>query len=391
MPHRPEHPTPKYPAHSGQPHPMRSPSSPATLYHNHHPMHPMEAAARAGYQHPQQLHPQGRPTYPYAPPPPPPHMAYHIQSMWHHSTDMHYRINHYAAQQQQQQNYHQHHQQQRAVHATQRIEQVQSHGSGERQRKRDSSEIYSQEVATPSSSKSIMTRTHNDSEVEVAVSALMMAATASTSSDFTIQSTPATRCPESIPFKKRKKHLDLMRRNGGEIASTTLARQTPETPCQVSPVSSKSNNDQQLGEEPSSVQTPIVQMSSSCHLDSYDGNNGHALTYSDKIGGTTEIAATSLHRDGTNYSTISNFPSILHSVLTFDVLQWLPHGLAWKIVRWDGLRREILPRFFPQLCHNDEDGNGSGSIDEFLWHVRAWGFCEIKDGSDTGAYSHKVS
>lgn len=126
-------------------------------------------------------------------------------------------------------------------------------------------------------------------------------------------------------------------------------------------------------------------------MDSYDAKNGHALTYSAKIGETTDITATLLHRDAANYSTISNFPSILHSVLNFDVLQWLPHGQAWKIIRWDGLRREILPRFFPQLCHNEEDGNGSGSIDEFLWHVQAWGFREIKDGADVGAYSHKVS
>lgn len=81
---------------------------------------------------------------------------------------------------------------------------------------------------------------------------------------------------------------------------------------------------------------------------------------------------------------IDNFPALLHSLLTdssVQVIQWLPHGKAWKIVRWEALRKEVLPRYFPTLPL---------SIDAFLWHVTAWGFEEITQGEDAGAYVHKV-
>lgn len=127
-------------------------------------------------------------------------------------------------------------------------------------------------------------------------------------------------------------------------------------------------------------------------MDSYDAKDSQALTDSAKIRDTADIIAiTPAQGDARNNTVIFDFPSILHSSLAHGALQWLSHGRAWKIVRWDGLRREILPRYFPQLCHNDEDGHGSGSIDAFLWHVRAWGFSEIKDGPDVGAYCHVVS
>jgi hypothetical protein len=85
-----------------------------------------------------------------------------------------------------------------------------------------------------------------------------------------------------------------------------------------------------------------------------------------------------------------HFPSVLHKVLdkpdARSVLQWLPNGEAWKIVRWDALRREVLPRYFPELCNGKD-----GSMDSFLRQVRAWGFEEITDGDDAGAYRHLVS
>ena len=65
-----------------------------------------------------------------------------------------------------------------------------------------------------------------------------------------------------------------------------------------------------------------------------------------------------------------------------SVLQWVPHGQAWRVVRWDTLRKQVLPQFFPQLA---------GSIDAFLWHLAAWGFDEIQDGPDVGAFGHTVS
>jgi len=88
--------------------------------------------------------------------------------------------------------------------------------------------------------------------------------------------------------------------------------------------------------------------------------------------------------------TFPHFPSLLHTVLsstTDKVLEWLDDGKSWRIVRWDALRRNILPKFFPQL---QDEKTESGSIDAFLQQLTAWGFKEITEGPDAGAYSHEV-
>lgn len=78
---------------------------------------------------------------------------------------------------------------------------------------------------------------------------------------------------------------------------------------------------------------------------------------------------------------------LLSSASTDKAIHWIEHGKAWRIVRWEALRRDILPQFFPQL--REEDG-AAASIDGFLKHLKAWGFEEIISGPDAGAYSHEV-
>jgi hypothetical protein len=107
------------------------------------------------------------------------------------------------------------------------------------------------------------------------------------------------------------------------------------------------------------------------------------------------------------YREIPHFPSVLHAVLTESefagkVLLWLPHGQAWRIVRWDALRRQVLPKYFTQLNEDmskeaaagasaaQAPASPSGSIDAFLWHLSAWGFEEVNEGPDVGAYTHVV-
>ena len=92
-------------------------------------------------------------------------------------------------------------------------------------------------------------------------------------------------------------------------------------------------------------------------------------------------------------SAIPEFALTLHKLLTSSefagkVVQWLPDGKAWKLVRWDAMRRQVLPRFFPQLMCEGE--SSAGSIDAFLWHVTAWGFKEVTEGEHAGAYEHEV-
>ncbi|GAX24441.1 hypothetical protein FisN_4Lh581 [Fistulifera solaris] len=151
---------------------------------------------------------------------------------------------------------------------------------------------------------------------QVAASVIMLAKGSSESPD-----------DRSRPLKKRK----------------TLA--TP-MPCHVSPVSSHADD-----------RTQVTQYSRE----------------EDEDHGTIVPAASAL---------VPHFPSVLHMLLTVSkdgVLEWSEHGKAWRIVRWEALRRSILPQFFPQLQ----------SMDAFLAHISAWGFREVTEGADVGAYTHE--
>jgi hypothetical protein len=190
--------------------------------------------------------------------------------------------------------------------------------------------------------------------------------------------------------KKRKKHLDVLRRNRCWLP-TQKGDGHPER--LTSPVSSVEslNNDNQC-EVPTST-TPTAHPSRS---ECFDLAYGPAQSENTKAGDAPEVSPQAVQTEASQYQAVPNFPDVLHKVLSqFDgngsVLQWVQTGRAWRVVRWDALRRDVLPRYFPQLCQEEEDGSNGGSIDAFLWNVRAWGFEEITDGPDAGAYAHPVS
>jgi hypothetical protein len=192
------------------------------------------------------------------------------------------------------------------------------------------------------------------------------------------------------PFKKRKKHLDVLRRNRCWLPTQ---RAEPTSGLLPSPVSSvgSSNIENQCD-----TTTPTPPTMHASRSESYDFKEAKAITNTGAIGETPGIAPATFQVEASQHPAVPNFPDYLHMVLsepdaTGSVLQWLPHGHAWRVVRWDALRRNVLPKYFPQLCQEEEDGSSGGSIDAFLWNVRAWGFEEIKDGADVGAYAHKVS
>ena len=208
-----------------------------------------------------------------------------------------------------------------------------------------------------------------ESAEETAASALLMASTASQASPNS-EATQQASNEQPTQAKKRKKHLDVLRRNMGDDTAD------PATPCQVSPVSASSiESHDGYSEEGISIATQTSRTMMMLHEASSSGSYDERMKKAVPPEPVDE----------------QHFPSILHKVLSETdaqtVLQWLPHGQAWKIVRWDALRREVLPRCFPELCQE----KGGGSIDSFLAQVRAWGFEEIKDGPDAGAYRHIVS
>jgi hypothetical protein len=154
---------------------------------------------------------------------------------------------------------------------------------------------------------------------QVAASVLMLA-----------KDSPESTDDRSRPLKKRK----------------TLATHGP-MPCHVSPVSSHADD-----------RTQVTQYSRE-----EDEDNSSSIPAASAV--------------------VPHFPSVLHMLLTASkdgVLEWLEHGQAWRIVRWEALRRSILPQFFPQLQ----------SMYAFLAHISAWGFREVTEGADAGAYTHEV-
>lgn len=193
----------------------------------------------------------------------------------------------------------------------------------------------------------------------------------------------------TVPLKKRKKHLDFLRKNNDD--KTTEGQLQP---CHVSPVSHGSVEGRTVSHEESTPERPRRMGADTERSSSYDSKDSpyqkettQELLDSSKIHNATDIAVPS-------QVVIPHFPSVLHEVLSDpefagSVVTWLPDGESWKVLRWDALRRQVLPRYFSTL--RDEDGSGCGTIDAFLWHLTAWGFEEIKDGSDVGAYRHEVS
>jgi len=183
--------------------------------------------------------------------------------------------------------------------------------------------------------------------------------------------------PSNVPLKKRK-NLNFLRPKTEAVSTSS------HDPCHVSPVSHSSleSNSRTISkEEGSPERTPA----SAVRTESYDSKESpvgnlaaaQALLETSKINSTTEIAPSST-------VSVSHFPTVLHKVLSDDacagsVVQWTEDGESWKVLRWDGLRRQVLPKYFADLT--DEHGKGSGTIDAFLWHLTAWGFEEKQDGS----------
>jgi hypothetical protein len=202
----------------------------------------------------------------------------------------------------------------------------------------------------------------------------------------------------TVPLKKRKRHLDFLRKNQ-DMASDSAKQQDP---CNVSPMShysvgSAHVDSRAVRKEEVTPDGPSHTSNVRTRTSSFDSkespvrpagkNSTQTLLDSSKIVSTTDIAPPS-------HVVVPHFPSVLHQVLSSQefgnsVLQWLPDGESWKVVRWDALRRQILPNYFADL--RDEHGRGCGTIDAFLWHLTAWGFEEVKDGTDVGAYRHDVS
>jgi len=219
--------------------------------------------------------------------------------------------------------------------------------------------------------------------------ALLLVSTAAIRHIASNQRTEDSSSPLTGPLKKRPKHGDFMRRHSEE--------EQQQEACHVSPVSHDSSLEgRTVSREESTTQRPGRLGPQTARSHSYDSKDSppyqkesaQELPDSAKIHNAQEIVVPS------QVVVVPHFPTVLHRVLSDEqlagsVVTWLPDGESWKVLRWDALRREVLPRYFATL--RDENGSGCGTIDAFLYHLTAWGFDEVKDGSAVGAYRHEVS
>jgi len=133
-----------------------------------------------------------------------------------------------------------------------------------------------------------------------------------------------------------------------------------------------------------------------------------------------------------NSNTMSrHFPNVLHKLLSKTsyrqgdannkislAMEWLNHGKAFRILRYDILCTEVLPKEMPMLCSDrkkkmmqngicksesrddetkrEEVGSGQVYSDDewveaFSWFAKAYGFEEVMSGRDKGSFRHEVS
>lgn len=158
------------------------------------------------------------------------------------------------------------------------------------------------------------------------------------------------------------------------------------------------------------------------------------------------------HKDSSYISSSNSNEDGNKIVRVEEAMEWLPHGKGFRILRYEKLVQNILPKAFPTLCDcgrndditrpmtnggrktaimeeqqgesfvtMDERGNIDTStttnnsddlglvhyvnkqqeqqskyysdnvwVDSFLWHMKAWGFQEITMGVDRGSFCHEV-
>ena len=77
------------------------------------------------------------------------------------------------------------------------------------------------------------------------------------------------------------------------------------------------------------------------------------------------------------------FPIILYRILSdprlHDIITWVSHGCAWKVLNRGRFMNEVVPEFF-----------NLNYFKSFLRQVNGWGFIRINKGIDKGSYFHKV-
>jgi hypothetical protein len=88
-------------------------------------------------------------------------------------------------------------------------------------------------------------------------------------------------------------------------------------------------------------------------------------------------------RGRTSKDLAHTFPIKLHGILSNpefqDIIAWLPHGRAWRILQHKAFEEKVIPMYFRH-----------GRYSSFARQVNGWGFRRITHGPDYNAYYHEM-
>lgn len=78
-----------------------------------------------------------------------------------------------------------------------------------------------------------------------------------------------------------------------------------------------------------------------------------------------------------------NFPAKMHAILSnpdlADIIEWLPHGRSWRILKPREFEHRVLPRYFEHSKYSS-----------FVRQTNGWGFRRISVGSDRNSYYNEL-
>lgn len=90
------------------------------------------------------------------------------------------------------------------------------------------------------------------------------------------------------------------------------------------------------------------------------------------------------HTSGDTLIRMQKFPVKLYAILAqkelHEIITWMPHGRAWKVLQPSLFESLVMPLFFEYSNYHS-----------FNRLVNAWSFRRIAAGPDRGCYYHEVS
>ena len=80
---------------------------------------------------------------------------------------------------------------------------------------------------------------------------------------------------------------------------------------------------------------------------------------------------------------VPNFPAKMHAILSrsdlSDIVAWMPHGRAWRVLKPREFELRVIPTYFEH-----------SKFSSFIRQANGWGFRRITQGKDRNSYYHEL-